>query len=145
MHTYTHRQGTGLGRAEQRRRSARKSKRVIDVMYIVITYSRVWINKVTLPILILLILHTQAETGAYSRSFYRFPGRRPYIYTVNRYRVSTEFIGSVLSLSGHAIACRWRSLPRVRRHGASSPRRSFSNECCLFRYHHGPINVRLSF
>ena len=28
-------------------------------------------------------------------------------------------IGSVPSLSGHAIACRWRSLPRVRRHRAS--------------------------
>ena len=28
-------------------------------------------------------------------------------------------IGSVSSLSGHAIAYRWRSLPRVRRHRAS--------------------------
>ena len=28
-------------------------------------------------------------------------------------------IGSVPSLSGHAIAYRWRSLPRVRRHRAS--------------------------
>ena len=27
--------------------------------------------------------------------------------------------GSVPSLSGHASACRWRSLPRVRRHRAS--------------------------
>ena len=30
-------------------------------------------------------------------------------------------IGSVPSLSGHAIAYRWRSLPRVRRHRASKP------------------------
>ena len=30
-------------------------------------------------------------------------------------------IGSVSSLPGHAIAYRWRSLPRVRRHSASSP------------------------
>ena len=30
-------------------------------------------------------------------------------------------IGSVPSLSGHASAYRWRSLPRVRRHGASKP------------------------
>ena len=29
--------------------------------------------------------------------------------------------GSVSSLTGHAITYRWRSLPRVRRHGASKP------------------------
>ena len=34
-------------------------------------------------------------------------------------------IGSVPSLSGHAIAYRWRSLPRVRRHRASKPQGSF--------------------
>ena len=33
-------------------------------------------------------------------------------------------IGSVPSLLGHAIACRWRSLPRVRRHRAGSLRGS---------------------
>ena len=33
-------------------------------------------------------------------------------------------IGSVLSLSCHAIAYRWRSLPRVRRHRASKPQGS---------------------
>ena len=33
-------------------------------------------------------------------------------------------IGPVPSLSGHAIANRWRSLPRVRRHRASKPQGS---------------------
>ena len=33
-------------------------------------------------------------------------------------------IGSVPSLSGHAIAYRWLSLPRVRRHRASKPQGS---------------------
>ena len=33
-------------------------------------------------------------------------------------------IGSVSSLSGHAVAYRWRSLPRVRRHRASKPQGS---------------------
>ena len=33
-------------------------------------------------------------------------------------------IGSVPSFSGHAIAYRWRSLPRVRRHRASKPQGS---------------------
>ena len=33
-------------------------------------------------------------------------------------------IGSVPSLSGHVIAYRWRSLPRVRRHRASKPQGS---------------------
>ena len=40
-------------------------------------------------------------------------------------------IGSVPSLSGHVIAYRLRSLPRVRWHGASSPQGSSSNGCCL--------------
>ena len=40
-------------------------------------------------------------------------------------------IGSLPSLSGQAIAYRWRSLPRVRRHKASSPQGSSSNGCCL--------------
>ena len=39
-------------------------------------------------------------------------------------------IGSVPILSGHAIAYRWRSLPRVRWHRASSPQGSSSNGCC---------------
>ena len=36
-------------------------------------------------------LHTQAESGAYSRDSSRFPRRRPCIYTANRHRVSPEF------------------------------------------------------
>ena len=40
-------------------------------------------------------------------------------------------IGSVPSLSGHAIAYRLRSLPRVRWPRASSPQGSSSNGCCL--------------
>ena len=64
----------------------------------------------------LLIFHTQAESGAYSRDSSRFPRRGPFIYTVPPYA-----IGSAPSSSGHAMAYRWRSLPRVRRHRASSP------------------------
>ena len=33
---------------------------------------------------------------------------------------------------------------RDRRHRASSPQGSSSNECLLFRFHHKPINVRPS-
>ena len=55
-------------------------------------------------------LHTQAEYGAYLRDSSRIPW--PYA------------IGSVPSLTGHAIAYRWRSLPRVHRHGASKPQGS---------------------
>ena len=55
-------------------------------------------------------LHTQAEPGAYLRDSSRVPRRR---------RMKPPYaIGSVSSLSGHAIAYRWRSLPRVRRHRA---------------------------
>ena len=40
-------------------------------------------------------------------------------------------IRSVPSLLGHVVAYRWCSLPRVRRHRASSPQGNSSNECCL--------------
>ena len=92
-------------------------------MYVcmVITNSRVWVNRVRLPSLVvicrrsrliirsletgsavssrasLLVLHTQAECGAYLRYFSRFPRRRPFIYTVNRH-------GVIPSLSCHSIA-----------------------------------------
>ena len=62
-------------------------------------------------------LHTQAESGAYIRDPSRVPRRRllmkpPYA------------IESVPRLSGHAIAYRWSSLPRVRWHRASKPQGS---------------------
>ena len=62
-------------------------------------------------------LHTQAESGAYLRDFSRVPRRRLFMKP-------PYAIGSVPSLSGHAIAYRWRSLPRVRRHRASKPQGS---------------------
>ena len=55
-------------------------------------------------------------SGAYLRDSSRVPRRRPFIYFNPPYA-----IGSVPSLSGHAIAYRWRSLPSVRRHRASKP------------------------
>ena len=64
-------------------------------------------------------LHAQAESGAYLRDSSRVPRRRPFIYIKPTYA-----IGSVPSLSGHTIAYRWRSLPRVRRHRASKPQGS---------------------
>ena len=62
-------------------------------------------------------LHTQAESGAYLRDSSRVPQRRPFLKP-------PYAIGSVPSLSGHAIAYRWRSLPRVHRHRASKPQGS---------------------
>ena len=46
-------------------------------------------------------LHTQAESGAYLRGSSRVPRRRPFMKP-------PYAIGSVPSLSGHAIAYRWR-------------------------------------
>ena len=57
-------------------------------------------------------LHTQAKSSAYLRDSSRVPRRRPFMKP-------PYAIGSVPSLSGQAIAYRWRSLPRVRRHRAS--------------------------
>ena len=68
-------------------------------------------------------LHTQAESGAYLRDYSRVPRRRPFMKP-------PYAIGSVPSSAGHAIAYRWRSLPRVRRHRASKPQ-GVPNGCCL--------------
>ena len=62
-------------------------------------------------------LHTQAESGAYLRDSCRVPRRRPFMKP-------PYAIGSVPSLSGHAIAYRLRLLPRVRRYRASKPQGS---------------------
>ena len=64
-------------------------------------------------------LHTRAESGAYLRDSSRVPRRRPLLYFKLPYAIR-----SVPSLSGHAIAYRWRSLPRVRRRRASKPQGS---------------------
>ena len=64
-------------------------------------------------------LHTQAESGAYLRDSSRVPRRHPFICLKPPYA-----IGSVPSLSGHAIAYQWRSLPRVHRYRASKPQGS---------------------
>ena len=61
-------------------------------------------------------LHSQAESGAYIRDSSRFLQRRPLLYLKR-----PDAIESVPSVSDHAIAYRWRSLPRVRRHRASTP------------------------
>ena len=62
-------------------------------------------------------LRTQAESGAYLRDSSRVPRRHPLMKP-------PYAIGSVPSLSDHANAYRWRSLPRVRRHRASKPQGS---------------------
>ena len=74
-------------------------------------------------------LHTQAESGAHLRDSSRVPRRRPFTkppYAIGSVRRQKPpyAIGSVPSLSGRAIAYRWRSLPRVRRHRASKPQGS---------------------
>ena len=56
-------------------------------------------------------------SGAYLGNFSRVPRRCPFMKPPHA-------IGPVPSLSGHAIAYRWRSLPRLRRHRASKPQGS---------------------
>ena len=120
--------------------------------------SRVWIKGVRLPILLVVSLtgkmnfplspyvpedlvsrdgfshpfprqpahlHTQAEYGAYLRYSSGVPRRRPFMK-------SSYAIGSVPSLLGHAIAYRWRSLPRS---SGTWPvnLKVVPNECCLGR------------
>ena len=63
-------------------------------------------------------LHTQAESGEHLLTGF-LPSSAAASIMKPPYA-----IGSVPSLSGHAIAYRWRSLPRVRRHRASKPQGS---------------------
>ena len=124
-------------------------------MYVcmVVTYSRVWINRVRLPILLVV-----SWTGKMNISLSAFaPENSGLARRVRQSRLASACssphsgwiwcllsgflpgsaaasmfiyfkppyaIGSVPSLSGHAIAYRWRSLPRVHRHKASKPRGS---------------------
>ena len=64
-------------------------------------------------------LHTQAESDAYLRDSSRVPRRRPFTCLKPPY-----VMGSVPSLSGHTIAYRWHSLPRVRLYRARKPQGS---------------------
>ena len=82
--------------------------------------------------------YTQAESGAYFRDSSRVPRRRPFMKP-------PYAIGSVPSLSGQAIAYRWRSLPRVRRHRAGKHQGGSERVLPCLADHHGPINIRLSF
>ena len=121
-------------------------------MYVcmVITYSRVWINRVRLPILLVVSWTGKMNIAPVPVRAWEFglarrvqPSRpasacsSPYSGWI--WCLLTGFlpssaaasimkppyaIGSVPSLSGHVIAYRWRSLPRVRRHRASKPQGS---------------------
>ena len=75
-----------------------------------------------------LILHTRAESGAYSRHFFCFARRRLHM--------PPTAIVSVSSLSGHVNAYRWRSLPRTHPYRANSPCGSSSYGCFYFSSHH---------
>ena len=85
-------------------------------------------------------LHTQAKCGAYLRDSSRVPRWRPFIY-LNRHTPSGQSrVYRVTRL--RTDGC---SLPRVRRHMASNPQGSQRKGCCLFRFHYGPIFMRLYF
>ena len=65
--------------------------------------------------------------------------------TASIYYIPSTAIGSLPRSSGHANAYRRCSLPRVRRHRASSPQGSSSDWSYLSRYLYGPFFVCLPF
>ena len=91
------------------------------------------------PIQRQLFLQTQAESGASQRGSSRLRRRLSiYLYrhplSGQSFRASPYYIIVLYySLSGHAIAYRWRSLPRIHRHRASGPQGSSSDGRCLYR------------
>ena len=87
----------------------------------------------------LLILHTQAESGSYSRDSSRFPRRRPFIY-LNRHTPSGQSrVYRVTQLRTDSVHCRESAgtgpvnLKVVPVTGAA------------LAGHRGPLHVRLSF
>ena len=125
----------------------------------VITWSRVWINRLRLPILLVvrwtgkmnISLSPFAPENLVSRDGLSSPVPRqpahsprsgwiwcllpefpPISAAASIYIFKPPYaIRSVPSLSGHANAYRWRSTPRARRHRASKPQGSSSSGCCL--------------
>ena len=86
----------------------------------------------------LFILHTQAESGAYSkRLHFPFPLRLPL--------EPSYAIGLVPSLSGHAIALPMAFTTTVTQHRAISSQGSSISGSFLFRQPHGLNNIRPSF
>ena len=95
---------------------------------------RVWASRPTLA----CAFSTGRQKLVLTHEPSRFPRGRP--------SLPPTPTGSVLSLSGHVTASRWRALPKVHRHRAGSLHGSLSNRCYLFREPHGPIiDVSLSF
>ena len=117
---------------------------------LVITYSRVWINRVRLPILLVVsctgkiniplspcVPEDLVSRDGFSRPVPRQPAHLhtqaesgAYLRDSSRALKRRPImkppyaIGPAPSLSGHANAYRWRSLLRVRRHRASKPQGS---------------------
>ena len=77
-----------------------------------------------------IFLHTQVESSAYlqARLLTSAYFRDDVFHTVNPRRVSPEFYEAT-----QFIASPWHAQSKVRRRRASSPQRSSSNRCCLFR------------
>ena len=91
----------------------------------------------------LFILHTQTESGAYSRDSSLFLRRRPFIY-LNRHTPSGQSrVNRVTQLRVDGVHCRRESAGPGR--ASNSPRGSSSSGCCNFAGHYRPIIVRLSF
>ena len=144
----------------------------VHVCMVIIYCSRVWINWVRLTILLVvswagkikyfplpvrawefgLIRWIQASRPASVCSFssgwicWLLTGFLPISAAASIYFLKPPHaIGTAQSLSGHAIAYRWHSLPSVRRHRASSPQSGSSRGCCLCISMGSNDNVRLSF
>ena len=136
------------------------------------TFSRVWINRVWLPILLvvragkenyfvpfpgsrlgkcsretgstvpsrvsLLIFRTETESGAYSRNSSRFPRRRPFIYTVNCDRVTSECIGSrncvPMAVTAESPPTQGSLVKVIRVRGASSSGNPMNQFLCAFSF-----------
>ena len=89
---------------------------------------RIWFRETDLTVpsrVSLLILHTQPESGAYSRDCSRCPRQRPYIFTTTYHRVSPRFI-----VSRNCVPIAFTTESPLAQ-GQYSPQSSSSNGCRL--------------
>ena len=138
---------------------------------IVITYNRVWINRVRLPILLVVSwtgknnipLSPCVPENLVSRDGFSRPvPRQPVHLSILRlnmvltYGIPPEFRGGVHLWNRHTPSGQSRvyRVTQLRTDGVHCRESAGTgpvnikvvpNECCLGRCHHGPINIRLSF
>ena len=110
-----------------------------------VSRQRIWPRETgsAVPSLVsLLILHTQADSGAYSRDSSRFPRRRQFIYLKRHPPSGQSRVYRVTQLRTGGVHCRESTGTGP----GGSPQGSSIHGCCFFKSYHGtPLSFPISY